>query len=210
MPYKSEVKWLRTTLVIFANFLSNWQSVKVNNCNGVTTNTDEFWMQHALSLAQQAEQQGEIPVGAVLVKNNEVIGEGFNQSIMLNDPSAHAEMQAIRAAGRNVNNYRLVGSTLYVTLEPCAMCAGALVHARVARVVYGAADAKTGAAGSVMDICRHPALNHQIDVESGVLAQQCSTALSAFFRRRRKEQKQLRQSTTTLDSTESVMPSMDK
>ena len=167
-------------------------------------------MQHALSLAQQAEQQGEIPVGAVLVKNNEVIGEGFNQSIMLNDPSAHAEMQAIRAAGRKVNNYRLVDSTLYVTLEPCAMCAGALVHARVARVVYGAADAKTGAAGSVMDICRHPALNHQIDVESGVLAQQCSTALSAFFRRRRKEQKQLRQSTTTLDSTESVIPSMDK
>ncbi|MFC6440563.1 tRNA adenosine(34) deaminase TadA [Bowmanella sp. JS7-9] len=176
----------------------------------MTTNTDEFWMQHALSLAQQAERQGEIPVGAVLVKNNEVIGEGFNQSIMLNDPSAHAEMQAIRAAGRKVNNYRLVDSTLYVTLEPCAMCAGALVHARVARVVYGAADAKTGAAGSVMDICRHPALNHQIDVESGVLAKQCSTALSAFFRRRRKEQKQLRQSTTTLDSTESVMPSMDK
>ena len=143
------------------------------------------WMSHALKLAELAEQQGEIPVGAVLVKNDQIIGEGWNQSITLNDPTAHAEVMAIRDAGNKVDNYRLVGSTLYVTLEPCSMCAGMLVHARIKRVVYGASDAKTGAAGSVMNILNHPSLNHQVDVISGVLADDCADKISAFFKRRR-------------------------
>jgi tRNA(adenine34) deaminase len=150
-------------------------------------------MQYALQLADKAEQSGEIPVGAVLVKDGVVLGEGWNQSIQLNDPSAHAEMVAIRQAAEKIGNYRLIDCTLYVTLEPCAMCAGLLVHSRVKRLVFGAKDAKTGAAGSVLDIVRHPVLNHQLDVLDGPLAQQCADKLSEFFRRRRAEQKALKQ-----------------
>jgi tRNA(adenine34) deaminase len=150
-------------------------------------------MQYALQLADKAEQSGEIPVGAVLVKDGVVLGEGWNQSIQLNDPSAHAEMIAIRQAAEKIGNYRLIDCTLYVTLEPCAMCAGLLVHSRVKRLVFGAKDAKTGAAGSVLDIVRHPVLNHQLDVLDGPLAQQCADKLSEFFRRRRAEQKALKQ-----------------
>ncbi|MGY5799523.1 tRNA adenosine(34) deaminase TadA [Rheinheimera faecalis] len=159
----------------------------------MTAEDDLHWMQYALQLADKAEQSGEIPVGAVLVKEGVVLGEGWNQSIQLNDPSAHAEMIAIRQAAEKIGNYRLIDCTLYVTLEPCAMCAGLLVHSRVKRLVFGAKDAKTGAAGSVLDIVRHPVLNHQLDVLDGPLAQQCADKLSEFFRRRRAEQKALKQ-----------------
>lgn len=155
----------------------------------VLQQNDEHWMHYALALADKAEQAGEIPVGAVLVKDNQVVGEGWNMSICQHDPSAHAEMQAIRQAANQIKNYRLLDTTLYVTLEPCAMCAGLLVHSRVKRLVFGALDAKTGAAGSVTDLVRHPALNHQLEVTSGVLAQLCADKLSSFFRRRRQEQK---------------------
>ncbi|MBY6093664.1 tRNA adenosine(34) deaminase TadA [Priestia flexa] len=150
-------------------------------------------MAHAMKLAEQAEALGEVPVGAVLVRDGEVIAEGFNQSITLNDPSAHAEMLCLRAAGQALENYRLLDTTLYVTLEPCSMCAGAMVHARIGTLVYGASDAKTGAAGSVMDLVRHPALNHQLEVISGVLSEPCATQLSAFFKKRRAEKKALKQ-----------------
>lgn len=150
---------------------------------------DEYWMQYALALADRAEQAGEIPVGAVLVKNGQVLGEGWNLSITNHDPSAHAEMLAIREAAAALGNYRLVDCTLYVTLEPCAMCAGLLVHSRIKRLVFGAKDAKTGAAGSVMDIVKHPVLNHHVEVESLVLAEACAQKLSDFFKRRRAEHK---------------------
>ncbi len=146
---------------------------------------DELWMQRALALARDAEAEGEVPVGAILVRDNAVIGEGWNRSITLNDASAHAEIQALRAAGQTQQNYRFPDATLYVTLEPCAMCAMALVHARVARVVYAATDPKTGAAGSVFDILTSDKHNHRIDVQSGVGAEESSEMLRLFFRRRR-------------------------
>ena len=146
---------------------------------------DEQWMQRALALARDAEAEGEVPVGAVLVRDNAVIGEGWNRSITLNDASAHAEIQALRAAGQTQQNYRFPDATLYVTLEPCAMCAMALVHARVARVVYAATDPKTGAAGSVFDILTSDKHNHLIDVQSGVGADESSEMLRQFFRKRR-------------------------
>jgi len=142
-------------------------------------------MQRALALARDAEAEGEVPVGAVLVRDNAVIGEGWNRSITLNDASAHAEIQALRAAGQTQQNYRFPDATLYVTLEPCAMCAMALVHARVARVVYAATDPKTGAAGSVFDILSSDKHNHRIQVQSGVGADESSEMLRQFFRRRR-------------------------
>jgi tRNA(adenine34) deaminase len=148
---------------------------------------DQHWMEQALLYANQAESQNEIPVGAVIVSNNQLISAGWNQSISLHDPSAHAEMQAVRRAGQIVENYRLVDCTLYVTLEPCPMCAGLLVHSRFKRLVFGASDTKTGAAGSVMNIVQDPKLNHQLKVTSGVLAEQCANKLSNFFKRRRKE-----------------------
>lgn len=151
--------------------------------------TDLHWMQYALTLANKAEQLGEIPVGAVLVKDNTVIGEGWNQSITLSDPSAHAEMLAVRAAGKLVNNYRLIDSTLYVTLEPCPMCAGLLVHSRIKRLVFGASDYKTGSAGSIMNLTNHPDLNHQIEVTGGILKDQCAENISRFFSDRRKLKK---------------------
>ena len=146
---------------------------------------DELWMQRALALARDAEAEGEVPVGAVLVRDNAMIGEGWNRSITLNDASAHAEIQALRAAGLSQQNYRFPDATLYVTLEPCAMCAMALVHARVARVVYAATDPKTGAAGSVFDILTSDKHNHRIEVQSGVCADESSEMLRQFFRRRR-------------------------
>lgn len=155
--------------------------------------TDEDWMRHALQLAAKAEAAGEVPVGAVLVKDQQLIAEGWNQMISLHDPSAHAEMQAVRSAGQLLQNYRLIDCTLYVTLEPCSMCAGMLVHSRVKRLVYGASDYKTGAAGSIMDLVCHPKLNHQLEVSSGVLGEECAAMLSAFFKRRRVQQKQLKQ-----------------
>jgi tRNA(adenine34) deaminase len=151
----------------------------------MTTDTDLHWMRHALNLAQRAEAAGEVPVGAVLVKNGEIIGEGWNQPIGLHDPSAHAEMIALRAAGTQLQNYRLTDATLYVTLEPCIMCAGAILHARLARVVFGACDPKAGAVSSVYDVLTVPRLNHSLICEGGVLEQECSELLRGFFRSRR-------------------------
>ena len=158
-----------------------------NLINETVTQEDLTWMKHALTLADKAESIGEVPVGACVVLNGELIGEGYNTPITDNDPSAHAELRAVKEAASKVQNYRLIDATLYVTLEPCSMCAGMLVHARVKRVVFGAKDAKTGAAGSVMNLLQHPALNHQIEVVSGVLADECANKLSDFFRKRRKE-----------------------
>jgi tRNA(adenine34) deaminase len=147
--------------------------------------TDERWMRHALALAERAQRAGEVPVGAVLVLDEAPIGEGWNQPILAQDPTAHAEIVALRAAAARLRNYRLLGATLYVTLEPCAMCAGAIVQARVARVVYGASDSQSGAAGSVFNLLASPALNHRAEVVAGVLGEICSQRLKAFFKDRR-------------------------
>ncbi|MEQ6342327.1 MAG: tRNA adenosine(34) deaminase TadA [Gammaproteobacteria bacterium] len=146
-------------------------------------------MRHALSLAERAATEGEVPVGAVLVKNGQVIGEGWNRPITEYDPTAHAEIMALRAGGKLLENYRLLDTTLYVTLEPCAMCAGAIIHARVSRVVYGAADPKGGAAGSVFNILCSDRLNHRVTCEGGLLAEPCGAMLSSFFSARRKAQR---------------------
>jgi tRNA(adenine34) deaminase len=147
--------------------------------------SDLHWMRHALTLAQRAEAEGEVPVGAVLVRDGAIVGEGWNRPIGLHDPSAHAEMLALRAAGQKLGNYRLNDSTLYVTLEPCVMCAGAILHARIARVVFGAWDPKAGAVSSVYDVLSVPRLNHSVTCEGGVLEQECGEQLRAFFRARR-------------------------
>jgi tRNA(adenine34) deaminase len=147
--------------------------------------TDQHWMQQALQLAERAQAVGEVPVGAVIVRDGRVLGAGFNSMIQDHDPSAHAEINALRMAGRLENNYRLPGSTLYVTLEPCSMCAGAIVLARVERVVFAASDPRTGAAGSVFQILDHPELNHRCRVEGGLLGDRSSALLKAFFRDRR-------------------------
>lgn len=154
---------------------------------------DEHFMRRAMALAAQAELEGEVPVGAVLVKDGEVIAEGWNQSIGQHDASAHAEMQAIRKAGQAVENYRLLDTTLYVTLEPCPMCAGALLHSRVKRVVFGAPDLKAGAAGTVLNLFEHQAAYHYAQVEHGLLEEDCRSQLQAFFKRRRKEIKARKQ-----------------
>jgi tRNA(adenine34) deaminase len=150
---------------------------------------DEDLMHLALAEAQAAEAAGEVPVGAlVLSPAGEIIGRGNNQVLRTNDPTAHAEIVALRQAGSALNNYRLLGCTLVCTLEPCAMCASAILHARVGRLVYAARDPKAGACGSVLSVMNHPELNHRVDVTEGVLANECSTLLTAFFRRRRAEQ----------------------
>jgi tRNA(adenine34) deaminase len=147
--------------------------------------TDADYMRCALELAGSAQDAGEVPVGAVVVKDGQIIGRGFNAPISRHDPSAHAEMLALRDAAQHIGNYRLVGCELFVTLEPCLMCAGAIMHARIARVVYGASDPKTGACGSVMNAFAEPRLNHHTEVEAGVLAQDCGLMLSKFFAMRR-------------------------
>ncbi|WP_447888528.1 tRNA adenosine(34) deaminase TadA [Serratia fonticola] len=154
--------------------------------------SDEYWMRQALSLAQRAQEEGEVPVGALLVLDNHVIGEGWNRPIGRHDPTAHAEIMALRQGGAVLQNYRLLNATLYVTLEPCVMCAGAMVHSRIRRLVYGAADEKTGAVGSLVDILRHPGMNHQVEIVSGVLAEECAATLSNFFRMRREQKKALK------------------
>lgn len=146
---------------------------------------DEAWMEQALALARRAAECGEVPVGAVLVRDEEVIGEGWNRPIGCQDVSAHAEIGALRDAGARQGNYRFPGAVLYVTLEPCVMCAGAMVHARLARVVFGAFDPKTGAAGSRFDILGSPLHNHRLEVSGGVLAGPCGELLREFFRARR-------------------------
>ena len=148
---------------------------------------DEHWMRHALSLAERAgREDDEIPVGAVLVDaNGNIVGEGWNRNIAEHDPTAHAEIVAMRQAGAALGNHRLLGCTLYVTLEPCAMCAMAMVHARLARVVFGASDPKTGAAGSVFDLLVDPRHNHRVEVLGGVLGDEAGRRLTNWFRRRR-------------------------
>ncbi|MDE2140047.1 MAG: tRNA adenosine(34) deaminase TadA [Gammaproteobacteria bacterium] len=146
---------------------------------------DCAWMRAALELARKAQEAGEVPVGAVVVKDDTVIGRGWNHPISAHDPTAHAEIIAMREAAQALGNYRLTDTALYVTLEPCAMCAGAMVHARIKRLVFGAADPRAGAAGSVFDIVRAPALNHQLDIAGGVLAEECGAVLKQFFVGRR-------------------------
>jgi tRNA(adenine34) deaminase len=146
---------------------------------------DEVFMQAALDLARQAAGIDEVPVGAVIVVGGEIVGRGFNQPISRHDPTAHAEIMALRDAARNLGNYRLPDSTLYVTLEPCVMCSGAIMHARVGRVVFGARDPKTGAAGSVINLYDEAKLNHHAEIEGGVLAAECAALLSSFFAARR-------------------------
>ncbi|MEQ1880810.1 MAG: tRNA adenosine(34) deaminase TadA [Burkholderiales bacterium] len=147
--------------------------------------SDTEFMTAALALAHEASAAGEVPVGAVVVKDERIIGTGFNAPISRHDPSAHAEIQAMRAAASALGNYRLTGCTLFVTLEPCAMCSGAIQHARIGRVVFGAKDPKTGACGSVINLFAEPLLNHHAQVEGGLMAQECGEVLSNFFRKRR-------------------------
>jgi len=146
---------------------------------------DLHWMEHAMMLAGRAEAEGEVPVGSVVVSDGELVGEGWNRTITLSDPAAHAEIMALRQAGERMGNYRLPGCTLYVTLEPCCMCAGAMIHARLERVVYGALDPKTGAAGSRFQVLCDPQHNHQLQVEGGCLGEVCGEQLRGFFRKRR-------------------------
>jgi tRNA(adenine34) deaminase len=153
---------------------------------GEQANQDRAFMRRALALADNAERAGEVPVGAVLVRGEEIIGEGWNCPIGSHDPSAHAEIQALRSAGSRMGNYRLPDTTLYVTLEPCPMCAGAIIHARVRRVVFGAPDPKGGAAGSVFDLLPSDhRFNHRVEAQGGILQQECSDRLRAFFLSRR-------------------------
>ena len=149
------------------------------------TGDDLRFMRRALALAQEAERQGEVPVGAVVVFEGEIVGEGFNAPISEHDPTAHAEIRALRAAARQLGNYRLPGTTLYVTLEPCVMCAGAMIHARIQRLVYGARDPRTGAAGSVFHIADSEKHNHRLSITGGVLAEESAELLQSFFRARR-------------------------
>ncbi len=146
---------------------------------------DERWMEEALRLARLAEVAGEVPVGAVVVSEGQLIGRGWNQVVSASDPCAHAEIVALRDAARTLGNYRLSGCQLFVTLEPCAMCAGAIVHARISRLVFGARDPKAGAAGGIMQVINHPRLNHRVEVAEGVLGGRCMEILQAFFRERR-------------------------
>jgi tRNA(adenine34) deaminase len=149
--------------------------------------TDEQWMRYALNRALQASHLGEVPVGAVLVKDGELLAEGFNEPIATHDPTAHAEIIAMRRAAAQLQNYRLTGCTLYVTIEPCLMCVGAMVHARIGRLVYGAPEPKAGAIESAMRALEHPTLNHRFEVTGGLLADESRELLQAFFRERRVE-----------------------
>ena len=146
---------------------------------------DELWIEEALRAARRALDAGEVPVGAVIVHHGKVVGRGFNRNLLDSDPTAHAEVVALREAGAAIGNHRLHDCELFATIEPCAMCAGAMVHARIRRLVYGADDPKAGAAGSALHVLNHPALNHRIEVRSGVLAGRCAEILQEFFRSRR-------------------------
>lgn len=151
----------------------------------MTTTDDELWMEEALRAAQRALEAGEVPVGAVMVCDGRIVGRGWNRNIGDSDPTAHAEVIALREAGASIGNHRLAGCDLFVTIEPCAMCAGAMVHARIKRLIYGADDPKAGAVRSVMEVLNHPALNHAVEIRSGVLAGRSAEMLQEFFRSRR-------------------------
>jgi tRNA(adenine34) deaminase len=154
---------------------------------GIDSSVDEKWMVLAIKQAKLAEKIEEVPVGAVLVQDEHLIASAHNQPISTNDPTAHAEIQLLRAAGKALNNYRLPNTTLYVTLEPCTMCLGAIIHARVVRIVFGAYDEKTGVCGSCQDLSTSECFNHSIEVEGGVLANECKELLQKFFQKRRKK-----------------------
>ncbi|MGD0129518.1 MAG: tRNA adenosine(34) deaminase TadA [Terriglobia bacterium] len=154
---------------------------------GTFTAADAHFMRRALREAQKAETQGEVPVGAVVVQNEKVIARAHNRPLGLSDPCAHAEVLALRRAAKKLGNYRLKGCDLYVTIEPCAMCAGAIVQARLRRVIFGTPDSKAGACGSALEVLNHPKVNHRVGVVSGVLASECAEILRAFFRKRRKQ-----------------------
>ena len=157
----------------------------MNELSSDALSADELWMEEALRCAQRALEAGEVPVGAVVVCAGRVVGRGWNRNLTDCDPTAHAEIVALREAGRNVGNHRLVDCELFATIEPCAMCAGALVHARLKRLVYGADDPKAGAIRSVMQVLNHPSLNHRMEVTAGVLGGRCAELLQSFFRSRR-------------------------
>jgi tRNA(adenine34) deaminase len=159
--------------------------VPTTNDQRPTTAPDELWMEEALRAAQRALEAGEVPVGAVVVCEGKIVGRGWNRNIADHDPTAHAEIIALREAGATVGNHRLGDCELFATIEPCAMCAGALVHARIKRLIYGAEDSKAGAVRSVMQVVNHPQLNHQMEVRSGVLAGRCAELLQSFFKNRR-------------------------
>jgi len=148
---------------------------------------DAAWMELALEQAQLAALAGEVPVGALVIRQGEIIGQGHNRNLLDSDPTAHAEIVALRQAAARVGNHRLIGCTMVATIEPCSMCAGALIHARIARLVYGAADPKAGAAGSTVQVINHPSLNHRMEVTAGVLADKCSEILQQFFRQKRQQ-----------------------
>ena len=150
---------------------------------------DLQWMQRAVELAKKAEAQDEVPVGAVIVLDNQIIGEGWNQPISSDDPTAHAEIMALRDAGEKIGNYRLPNATIYVTLEPCTMCAGAIIHARLSRLVYAVDDPKTGACGSVFNLLQTDELNHKVDIEKGVMEEECQSLIRSFFKEKRAIQK---------------------
>ena len=147
--------------------------------------SDQYWMQKAIEFARKAEAEDEVPVGAIIVKDNQLIAEAWNQPIQSNDPTAHAEIVAMRKAGQALNNYRLIDTTLYVTLEPCSMCVGAMIHARIKRLVFGAYDPKTGAAGSAIELIQSDKHNHSVEVVAGVMEEECREMLQAFFRMKR-------------------------
>jgi tRNA(adenine34) deaminase len=149
--------------------------------------SDSKYMARALELAREAERAGEVPVGAVIVKDDAIVGEGWNRPISTSDPTAHAEIVAMRAAAQKLGTYRLLDTTLYVTLEPCPMCAGAMVHARVKRLVYAATDPRAGAAGTIFNIVQHPSLNHRVEWEAGLMGEECGTVLRTFFQGRRQQ-----------------------
>jgi len=155
------------------------------NSDFMRSRDDESWMEQALEQARLAAQAGEVPVGALVIKDGEIIGLGHNRNLLDHDPAAHAEIVALRQAAARLGNHRLTGCEMFVTIEPCAMCAGALVHARLARLVYGTSDPKAGAAGSVLQVLNHSGLNHKMEVRSGVLAEKCSEILQKFFREKR-------------------------
>ena len=146
---------------------------------------DKEWMQRAFELAQKAKEHDEVPVGAVIVHENQIIGEGWNQPISSNDPTAHAEIIALRDAGNNVGNYRLPNATMYVTLEPCAMCAGAIIHARLSKIIFAVADPKTGACGSIFNLLQAEELNHKVEIDKGIMEDECRSLIQTFFKEKR-------------------------
>lgn len=181
--------------------MSNPEQQNAAGKNVAFSAEDEQWMSYALRLAAKGEAIGEVPVGAVIVQNDSIIGEGFNQPISSHDPTAHAEVIALRQAAMQMQNYRLVGSTIYVTLEPCTMCVGALVHARIARLVFGTAETKAGAVVSKSQLLDNDYFNHKVDYAGGLMAQQCQHQLSHFFATRREQKRREKQEMREQNST---------